>query len=143
MAAAVTRAQAVERGYLKPLKVKEITSKMVVDKKELVRLQEEDSTLQKFKAAKGTNTRKGCRIANEKRGGIWYRIRQRKNEMGDARKQDLVSKSLRAHDSFFGGHLGVKKTKDRIQTNSFWPGLHDDVTSFCQSCDVYQKTVRR
>ena len=41
-----------------------------------------------------------------------------------------------AHDSLFGGHLGVKKTEDRIQTNFFWPGLHEDVTSFCRSCDV-------
>ena len=42
---------------------------------------------------------------------------------------------------FWGGHLGVKKTEDRIQTNFFWPGLHEDVTSFCRSCDVCQKTV--
>ena len=37
----------------------------------------------------------------------------------------------------------MKKTKDRIQTNFFWPGLHEDVTSFCRSCDVCQKTVAR
>ena len=41
----------------------------------------------------------------------------------------------------FVGHLGVKKTEDKIQTNFFWPGLHDDVTSFSRSCDVCQKTV--
>ena len=46
-----------------------------------------------------------------------------------------------AHDSLFGEHLGVKKTEDRIQTDFFWPGLHEDVTSFCRSCDVCQKTV--
>ena len=44
---------------------------------------------------------------------------------------------------FRGGHLGVKKTEDRIQTDLFWPGLHEDVTSFCRSCDVRQKTVAR
>ena len=48
-----------------------------------------------------------------------------------------------AHDSLFGGHLGVKKTDDRIQTNFFWPGLLEDVTSFCRSSDVCQKTVVR
>ena len=85
----------------------------------------------------------------EKRGGIRYRIRQRKDDVGDPRKQILVSKSLRervmvvAHDSLFGGQLGVKKTEDRIQTNFVWPGLHEDVTSFCWSCDVCQKTVAR
>ena len=34
-----------------------------------------------------------------------------------------------AHDSFFGGHLGVKKTEDRIQINFFRPGLHEDVVA--------------
>ena len=88
-------------------------------------------------------------VSYEKRGEIWYRIRQRKDDIGDPRKQILVPKSLRervmgvAHDSLLGGHLGVKKTEDRIQTNFFWPVLHEDVTSFCQSCDVCQKTVAR
>ena len=51
VAAAVTRAQAREYGNSKPLKVKEVTSKMAVDrlKEELVRLKEENSTLQKLK----------------------------------------------------------------------------------------------
>ena len=59
-------------------------------------------------------------VSYEKRGGIWYRIRQRKDDVGDPRKQILVPKPLRktvmgvAHDSVFGGHLGVKKTEDRI-----------------------------
>ena len=47
------------------------------------------------------------------------------------------------YDSLFGGHLGAKKTEDRIQINFFWPGLHEDVTNFYRSCDVYQKTVAR
>ena len=37
----------------------------------------------------------------------------------------------------------MKKTEDRIQTNFFWPGLHENVTSFCRSCEVCQKTVVR
>ena len=49
VAAAVTRAQAWDRGNPKPLKVKEVTSTMAVFKEELVRLQEEDSTLQTFR----------------------------------------------------------------------------------------------
>ena len=58
----------------------------------------------------------------------------------------MVPKTLRgkvmkvAHDSIFGGHLGIKKTKDRIQTNFYWPGMQD-ATSFCRSCDVCQKTT--
>ena len=47
-----------------------------------------------------------------------------------------------AYNFLCGRHLGVKKTENRIQA-SFWPGLHDDVTSFCRWCDVCQKTVPR
>ena len=43
---------------------------MAADKEELVKLQEEDSTLQKFKETKKTETRKGYRFSYEKRGGI-------------------------------------------------------------------------
>ena len=37
----------------------------------------------------------------------------------------------------------MKKTEDRIQTSFFWPGLHEDVTTFCRSRDVCQKTAAR
>ena len=119
VAAAVTRAQARERGNPKPLKVKEMTSKMVVDKEDLVRLQEEDSAWQKLNATKETETRKRYRVACEKRRGIWYRIREQKNEVGNTRKQILVPKSLRekvmevAHDSLFGGHLGIEENGEQ------------------------------
>ena len=59
----------------------------------------------------------------------------------------MVPKSLRvrvmevAHDSIFGGRLGVKKTKDKIQTNFYGPRMHNDISGFCRSCDVCQKTV--
>ena len=147
--AVATRAQARSGKDPKPLKMKEVTDKMSINKKDLIEMHEEDPTLQKLKQLKGTETRKGYVVSHEKRGEIWYRIRQRKDGVGDPRKLILVPKSLRervmgvAHDSLFWGHLGVKKTEDRIQTNFFWPGLHEDVTSFCRSCDVCQKTVAR
>ena len=147
--AVATRAQARSGKDPKPLKMKEVTDKMSTNKKDLTMMQEEDPTLQKLKQLKGTETRRGNVVSFEKRGGIWYRIRQRKDDVGDPRKQTLVPKSLRegvvgvAHDYLFGGHVGVKKTEDRIQTNFFWPGLHEDVTSFCRSCDVCQRTVAR
>ena len=61
----------------------------------------------------------------------------------------MVPKTLRrkvvevAHDSIFEGHLGIKKTKNRIQTNFYWPGMQGDITSFCRSCDVCQKTTAK
>ena len=48
-----------------------------------------------------------------------------------------------AHDSILGGHLGVKKTTDRVLTNFFWPGIHEDIVRYCRSCDICQKTVKK
>ena len=147
--AVATRAQARSGKDPKPLKMKEVTDKMSINKKNLIKMQEEDPTLLKLKQLKGTETRNGYVVSYEKRGGIWYRIQERKDDVGDPRRQISVPKSLRervmgvADDSLFGGHLGVKKTNDRIWTNFFWPGLHEDVTSFCRYCNVCQKTVAR
>ena len=46
-----------------------------------------------------------------------------------------------ARNSLFDGHLGEKKMDNRIHTNFLWPGLHDEVTSFCRLFDVCQKTM--
>ncbi len=55
----------------------------------------------------------------------------------------LVPQSFRsqvlslAHDNF-SGHLGIKKTYQRILCYLFSPGLKSDVTRFCRSCHVCQ-----
>ena len=83
----------------------------------------------------------------EKRQGILYWIRHRIDGLGETWKQIRVPKSLRirvmevAYNSIFGGHLGVKKTKNRIQTNLDWPRMHNDVSGFCRSCGTCQKIV--
>ena len=46
-----------------------------------------------------------------------------------------------AHGFIFGRYLGIKKTKGRIQTNFCWPGMQDDVASFCKSCDVVRRQL--
>ena len=91
--AVATRAQARSGKDPKPLKMKEVTDKMSINKKDLIKMQEEDLTLQKLKQLKGTETRKGYVVSYEKRGGISYRIRQRKDDVVDPRKQILVPKS--------------------------------------------------
>ena len=46
-----------------------------------------------------------------------------------------------AHEAIVGGHLGTKKTTDRITANFHWPGVDGDVRRFCQSCDICQRTI--
>ena len=79
--------------------------------------------------------RKGdCKIKYEKCRGIPYRIQNRVDGLGECSKQIMVKKTLRkkvikvAHYPIFGRHLGIKKTKDCIQTNFYWPGMQRDVT---------------
>ena len=88
-------------------------------------------------------------IKYEKRRTILYWIQSRVDGLGEYSKQIMVPKTLRrkitkvAHDSIFGGHLRIKNTKDSVQTNFYWPGMQVDVTSFCRSCDVCQKTTAK
>ena len=30
---------------------------------------------------------------------------------------------------------------DRVTSNFFWPGAYDDVSRYCQSCDICQRTI--
>uniref|UniRef100_A0A803STS9 Gypsy retrotransposon integrase-like protein 1 n=1 Tax=Anolis carolinensis TaxID=28377 RepID=A0A803STS9_ANOCA len=44
-----------------------------------------------------------------------------------------------AHDSPHGGHLGIRRTTQRITKNFFWPGMYQQIKEFCQSCDTCQR----
>ncbi|XP_036066885.1 uncharacterized protein LOC112138883 isoform X2 [Oryzias melastigma] len=42
------------------------------------------------------------------------------------------------HSIPWAGHLGTRKTLDRVASRFYWPGLNTDVQNFCQSCSVCQ-----
>ena len=148
-AAAIMRAQAWKNVIIKPLVAKDVTARTSVTKDELAKLQQADTTLKKYVNLKNAVRKGDYKMKYEKRRGISRRIRSRVDGLGECSKQIMVLKTLRkkvmevAHDSIFGGHLGIKKTKDRIQTNFYWPGMQGDVTSSCRSCDVCQKTTAK
>ncbi|XP_071850601.1 uncharacterized protein [Apostichopus japonicus] len=43
-----------------------------------------------------------------------------------------------AHDSPMAGHLGVRKTCDRILKHFWWPKIRSDVADYCRSCHTCQ-----
>ncbi|XP_070203545.1 uncharacterized protein [Littorina saxatilis] len=45
------------------------------------------------------------------------------------------------HDSPMAGHLGGKKTRDRIWRDFYWPGICGDVRRYCASCDACQRST--
>ena len=46
-----------------------------------------------------------------------------------------------AHETPMSGHLGFKKTPERIRQNFSWYGITKDVREFCKTCDICQKTA--
>lgn len=45
------------------------------------------------------------------------------------------------HDSLCGGHLGIKKTTEKIQQTMYWPKLKKTVTDYiknCKTCQMYK-----
>ena len=48
-----------------------------------------------------------------------------------------------AHDSILGGHQGSKKTADKVLSNFYWPGVQADITRYCRSCDICQRTIQK
>uniref|UniRef100_A0A3B3VDD9 Gypsy retrotransposon integrase-like protein 1 n=1 Tax=Poecilia latipinna TaxID=48699 RepID=A0A3B3VDD9_9TELE len=56
----------------------------------------------------------------------------------------VVPQSLReqvlnlGHGVPWAGHLGFKKTYDRIYARFYWPGLYNQVKEYCQSCTACQ-----
>ena len=48
-----------------------------------------------------------------------------------------------AHETLMSGHLGIKRTMDRVITEFFWPGVCSDVSRFCNSCDICQRTIQK
>ena len=53
----------------------------------------------------------------------------------------LIIKVLElCHDSPMAGHLGVKRTQDRVSKQFWWHGVNDDTVEYCRSCE---KCMRR
>ncbi|GFN92538.1 gypsy retrotransposon integrase-like protein 1 [Plakobranchus ocellatus] len=48
-----------------------------------------------------------------------------------------------AHDSITGAHLGIRRMKEKVLSNFYWPGVDGNVTRYCRSCGVCQQTVKK
>ena len=68
---------------------------------------------------------------------------------GDVIQQVVLPKGYRslvletAHCTPMSGHLGIKSTYEKILRHFFWPGLREDVASFCKSCLICQQVGKR
>ena len=150
--AVVTRAQAKRNEEsIKPLNVAQIDVPFV-NASTLETSQREDSSLGKLwdlaQSGEKLKTRGNQIYRYEVRNSILYRVyEQTRGSTACEVKQIVVPTKYRkqvmklAHEAIVGGHMGIRKTSDRITSSFHWPGIISDVTQFCRSCDVCQRTV--
>ena len=152
LGAVTTRAQKKAKP-LPPLKVTK-SPVMGTTREELRKMQSEDKSLQKIREwiadGRGENPRENCdeKYYWDEKTKLLMREYVSTEKMGSqVFNQVVLPEKLRlgvlevAHDSILGGHLGTRKTTDRVLSNFYWPGLHGDVVRYCQSCDICQRTV--
>ena len=48
-----------------------------------------------------------------------------------------------AHSIPLAGHLGKKKTTDRVLQRFYWPTMYRDIAEWCRTCDSCQKISNR
>ena len=145
IAAALTRAQA-KRTNLSPLLVPQ---QDVFNAEELSELQKKDASLEVYWEYAKNGVEKettNATVTFRVKRGILQRVFEPKSG-NEKITQILVPISCRkkvlslAHDGLMSGHMGIKRTLQRVLTNFYWPGVNKDVTYYCRSCDVCQKTT--
>ena len=148
--AVTTRNQAKKKDERTTLKVPSTRENPIVDREKLKQMQREDESLRKYWDRDGVLVKGQAEISFEEKSGVLYHLYKHPYvNGGKPLKQVMVPEKLRrpimevAHGSIMGGHMGIKKTTDKIQSAFYWPGIQGDVTRFCKSCDVCQKTVSK
>ena len=115
---------------------------------ELAQLQEEDSSLETVRrAVKGEDSTAGSGFV--RRDGLIYRkwTPPGQDFSEGAIEQLVLPTSCRkavlqlAHAIPLAGHLGRKKTAQRILQRFYWPNMFKDAAEFCTTCQECQKTA--
>ena len=144
-----TRSQSKNKEKVYP-KLKVPSQISDVSKDEVKKGQEEDDSLEQIRKLVRSGEKRICRGRNRgevkfvKKNGLIYR---EYTYNGRNHQQLIVPKTFRervmklAHESLLAGHLGSKKTNDRVMAEFYWPGMVGDVTRYCRSCDICQRTI--
>uniref|UniRef100_A0A3B1K8B9 Gypsy retrotransposon integrase-like protein 1 n=1 Tax=Astyanax mexicanus TaxID=7994 RepID=A0A3B1K8B9_ASTMX len=113
----------------------------------LIKAQQTDPSLAKYLSLSSTNVLVDKKVGFYFEHGVLMRKwTPRENEGVDDVCQIVVPSDYRpqvlqlAHDHPWSGHQGIAKTYARVLRHFFWPALKQDVTVFCRSCDVCQRT---
>ncbi|KAK7092164.1 hypothetical protein V1264_009758 [Littorina saxatilis] len=145
---AITRAQhAREKEPPKNLRMKD-SGLGGVTREELIQLQSLDPTLSRMRElAKGSDPAPSGKKGKVKflwKQGVLHRLFITTEKTFS---QVVVPETLRegilrlSHDVPMAGHLGTKKTQDRLWHSFYWPGMGGDIRRYVQSCDACQRAL--
>ncbi|KAK3775535.1 hypothetical protein RRG08_041317 [Elysia crispata] len=134
--AVTTRAQERQEVRHKPLTVPDTPKHTRVDREDLIRLKQDDEVIKRMGETAMSENRAGRTSFSEKRDGIVHRVYSDSTRGGANVRQVVLPESLRkyvmlvAHDTITGGHLAIKKTREKIMSNFYWPGMYVDVAKY-------------
>ena len=102
----------------------------MLDREKLEQMQRDEESLQKYWEKDGVLVRGQAENSFEVKGGVLYRVYKHSYvNGGKPLKQVMVPAQLRnrimelAHESMMGGHMGKKKTTDKIQSAFYLSGI--------------------
>ena len=105
-------------------------------------MRSEDESLRKYWDRGDVLVKGQAEVSFEVKSGILYRIYKHPFVNGGKPVKQVRPQIMEvARGSIMGGHIGIKKTTDKIESAFYWLGIQGDVTRFCKSCDVNKGSV--
>ncbi|XP_070207587.1 uncharacterized protein [Littorina saxatilis] len=143
----ITRGQAKKEIKIKVTPVIQIEV-LDVTPDTLKKLQREDVSLKRAHeaAVKKTPESPNSKVTFKYAKGILKRVF---TDHTGTHTQVCVPQTLRhvvlkhAHDTPMSGHLATKKTRERVWSTFYWPGMCTEIQRYCRSCDRCQKVTPR
>ncbi|XP_071099126.1 uncharacterized protein [Haliotis cracherodii] len=150
VSAVETRGQRrVRQEGMKPLKALKPVG-LTLSRGEFITQQQQDSSLDKVRKlveeGKIRETRHSTSSYYIENDMLYRKHTFTKFDKGKQVVQAVVPVGLRtqvmkvSHEALMGGHLGIKKTLDRVMSQFYWPGIMGDVRRHVLSCDICQRT---
>ena len=125
------------------------TISSVTSRDELIKLQQDDQSLASlFQLVQPvTNELNGQPLFFLDHGVLMRAWRDKQSPMlaGTEYRQIVVPSALRtailqvAHDIPAAAHLGMTKTKNRVEPHFYWPSMSQDIKNYIRTCDVCQR----
>lgn len=118
----------------------------ICERKQLVNYQKNDTNLDKVRSYviyEPQDTQSYFMYDSD----LLYRVYEKPNV--EVLHQIVVPQQLRStilslgHDILVAGHLGNRKTRDRIMQHFFWPGIFNDIAEYFSSCPECQMATAK